>query len=430
MKDLAQTKMKNFSQTIGSIDLQIPKNSLDPNSISSYIVRNYINSSRVITYPLNFSLPPQSAAPQNTSGICLPISGFFHYQYFFVSISDPTTGYLVTKPPDGSYGSPPSNDPGPPHIFNRVLSVNHNLITEVLRKPLTYFSYSTASNNSGTAQFPPQTQNNSMKSNSNSFPDLLSSSSSQLSKPLKNRNSHKGSSSDDESDKLYRPTSIKNRKSHKNAADINSYFFEGLPHIYVPPPPVKCVETPNTLTNDETTQLYSPNESNQSQNLSHYNYTTEHRALELWEGRIQRYETEYDHPAMAFQYTMNHPTPKLTPQELEREKNYKVEEIVSKVPKFWPKRPWDKEDDLMSEQETRELKDAITLYEGNNEDIMTTTKNDNPKNGTGKNGIIKPKTKHIQKVHNNPRNSFIIPVSIPALDFTTENEEFTDCESF
>ena len=82
-----------------------------------------------------------------------------------------------------------------------------------------------------------------------------------------------------------------------------------------------------------------------------------HKTAELFESRINDgIDQENKHPAQAAQlasieYNTSKKKMKMTQDEKDRYENYETFVPKTKIPPFWEERPWDTEDDKMSEEE-------------------------------------------------------------------------------
>ena len=168
-------------------------------------------------------------------------------------------------------------------------------------------------------------------------------------------------------------------KKPKRSTSINSFVYESRPRP-VTPVVNKPVMTPEWnqeklvqfssessgvisdqfFQNSDSKSFPSFEDEEHFEDLSNYDYAEAHKNIEVYESRIQcGIETGYGHPAEAHLALAANPHFTLNDEELERSLNYNLEPVINIVPAFWPRRPWDKEGDILTPQATAELKEKM-----------------------------------------------------------------------
>ena len=135
----------------------------------------------------------------------------------------------------------------------------------------------------------------------------------------------------------------------------HSSFSLGYPSILEPP---RNIFTPDWTTKTPETTPSSIEIDNK--NFDSFDIISAHSRIEVFEYRIQMGEDEnHLHPALARIAAESTEDDNFTKAEKDKSTRYEEQKVIQKVPLFWAPRVYDKEENLMSEQESNQLEQII-----------------------------------------------------------------------
>jgi hypothetical protein len=142
------------------------------------------------------------------------------------------------------------------------------------------------------------------------------------------------------------PPSPQSLKSPKKKPDFKSCASRGVRHSYAPY--IRPISTPNW------TDSPSADRPAESPHESDFTIRDMHRKLEVYESRIiSRADHAHRHPALSVVAMDEADGPiVLSGAEADRADRYRAVEVADRIPRFWPARPWDRPEAMMTQEET------------------------------------------------------------------------------